>query len=168
MRGRLQLALALALLGAGQPLSAQVAAPVAPLPSIALPAELERVLRDYERAWRASDVRALATLFTEDGFVLQPGRAPARGRAALEATYTGQGGGPLQLRALAFAAADTVAFIIGAYGYGDAPADQGKFTLTLRRTRDGPWLIFSDMDNGSQPMRRPGAPATPPDAAQRP
>jgi len=30
----------------------------------------------------------------------------------------------------------------------------GKYTLTLRRTPGGPWLIFSDMDNGNQPPRQ--------------
>lgn len=79
-------------------------------PSITLPAELGRVLRDYERAWRAGDLR---------------------------------------LRALAFATADTVGYIIGAYGCGDASGDQGKFTLALRRAPEGRWLIASDMDNGS-------------------
>lgn len=123
------------------------------LPSVQLPAELDRVLRDYERAWRANDIAALVMLFTDDGFVLQPGRPPARGRAALERVYRGQGGGHLKLRALAFAQADTVAFIIGAYGYGDAPSDQGKFTLTLRREPRGRWLIASDMDNGNRPPR---------------
>jgi len=124
------------------------------LPSIALPAALDRVLRDYERAWRANDVKALVALFTTDGFVLQPGRPPARGHAALAEVYQGQGGGPLRLRPLAYAVADSVGYIIGAYGYGDDPVDQGKFTLTLRRSGDGPWLIASDMDNGSRPARR--------------
>ena len=45
------------------------APPPASLPSIVLPDELDRVLRDYERAWRAGDENALAALFTEDGFV---------------------------------------------------------------------------------------------------
>ena len=63
----------------------------------------------------------------------------------------------LRLRALAYASADSIGYIIGAYGYGDAPGDQGKFTLTLRRV-GGKWLIASDMDNGSQP-RRPPPPA---------
>ncbi|QJR38289.1 DUF4440 domain-containing protein [Gemmatimonas groenlandica] len=135
---------------------AQLAAPVRAtmidtLPSVPLPPALDRVLRDYERAWRARDVSALVALFTEDGFVLQPGRAPARGRAALARVYAGQGGGALRLRALAYAHADTVGYLIGAYGYGDAPGDEGKFTLTLRRVRDGRWLIASDMDNGSKP-----------------
>ncbi len=80
-----------------------------------LPPALDRVLRDYERAWRTRDIEALVALFTEDGFVLQPGRARARGRAAL-----------------AYAQADTIGYIIGAYGYGDSPGDEGKFTLTVR------------------------------------
>jgi ketosteroid isomerase-like protein len=139
------------------PLSAQTtppapAAAVEPLPSITLPSELDRVLRDYERAWRANDIPALVTLFTEDGFVLQPGRAPARGREALSNVYRGQAGGMLRLRALATAHSDSVGYVIGAYGYGDAPGDMGKFTLTLRKVA-GRWLIASDMDNGNQPRR---------------
>lgn len=124
-----------------------------PLPSITLPAALDRVLRDYEAAWRRGDAAALAALFAEDGFVLQSGRAPVRGRAAIRATYSGQGSAPLQLRALAASVADTVGYIIGAYGYGEPRGDVGKFTLTLRRRAGGPWLIFSDMDNPSLPPR---------------
>ena len=121
------------------------------LPTVQLPAELDRVLRDYERLWKAGDAAALVMLFTEDGFVMQPGKPPVRGQEAMKRVYTGQGGGALKLRALAFAQSDTVGYIIGAYGYGDAPGDMGKFTLTLRRQRGGKWLIASDMDNGSRP-----------------
>ena len=128
------------------------------LPSIALPAELDRVLRDYERAWRSGDAQALVALFTTDGFVLQPGRPPVRGHTALAEVYQGQAGGPLRLRPLAYATADSVGYIIGAYGYGDDPNDQGKFTLTLRWGSDGRWLIASDMDNGSRPRRQPAPP----------
>jgi len=125
------------------------AAAPAPLPTVTLPPELDRVLRDYERAWRAGDAAALAALFAEDGFVLQGGRAPVRGRQAIRTAYTGQGGAGLRLRALSYAVADTVGYIIGAYGYGETAGDQGKFTLTLRRPPGGAWLIFSDMDNAS-------------------
>jgi ketosteroid isomerase-like protein len=134
------------------------------LPSVTLPPELDRVLRDYERAWRAADAAALAALFAEDGFVLQGGRPPVRGRAAVQTAYAGQGGEPLALRALAHATSGQVGYIIGAYGYGDAAVDQGKFTLTLRRDRGGRWLIVSDMDNPSQPPRRPGPPPAQPPA----
>ena len=123
------------------------------LPSVRLPAAFDRVRRDCERAWHASDVRALVPLFTNDGFVLQPGRTPTRGHAALERVSGGQGGGALRLRALAYAHADTVGYIIGAYGYAEVPGDEGKFTRTLRRGRSERWLIASDMDNGSRPPR---------------
>ena len=136
------------------------------VPDVALPPELDRVLRDYERAWRAGDAAALAALFTEDGFILQSNRPPTRGRAAIRAAYEGQGGAPLRLRALAFSADDTIGYIIGAYGYGAGPGDTGKFTLTLRREPGGPWLIFSDMDNGNAPPRQP-SPGVPP-ATQTP
>ncbi len=148
-------------------MSAQGTSP-APLPSITLAPELDRVLRDYERTWRAGDASALAALFAQDGFVLQNGRAPVRGRSDIGAAYTGQAGGALRLRALAAATADTVGYIIGAYGYGDMPGDMGKFTLTLRRTRGGPWEIFSDMDNGNQPRRPSPAPAPGPASPEHP
>ena len=131
----------------------------APLPSITLPPEIDRVLRDYERAWRSGDVAAVAALFAEDGYLLQSGRDPIRGRAAIANQYKGQAGGPLRLRAFAYAASDTTGYILGAYGYGegDNVPDMGKYTVTLRRSRGGPWQLFSDMDNGNQP-RRQGAP----------
>jgi ketosteroid isomerase-like protein len=138
----------------GSALLAQQPAGTAPnqLPSITLAPELNRVLRDYEAAWRKSDAAALSELFSEDGFVLQSGKPPARGRAAIKAVYQGQGGA-LRLRALAVVTADTVGYIIGAYGYGNDTTDMGKFTLTLKRPRGGKWLIFSDMDNGNRAPR---------------
>ncbi|WP_461412815.1 YybH family protein [Gemmatimonas sp.] len=138
-------------LGAQQPTAAPSAASNAALPSITLPPALDRVLRDYEAAWRRGDAAALAALFATDGFVLQGGQAPVRGRAAMQRAYAGQGSAPLRLRALAAATADTVGYIIGAYGYGEPRGDVGKFTLTLRRDRGGRWLIMSDMDNLSVP-----------------
>jgi ketosteroid isomerase-like protein len=128
------------------------------LPSATLPGELDRVLRDYEKAWKAADAPALAELFTQDGFVLQSNRPPQRGRAAIQAAYTGPAGGDLRLRALAFATSGDVGYIIGSYGYGDDRPDVGKFTLTLRKVGER-WLIASDMDNGnSMPQRRPTPP----------
>ncbi|HHA2674376.1 YybH family protein [Stenotrophomonas maltophilia] len=123
------------------------------LPDAALPAPLDRVLRDYEQAWRNGDAKALAALFAEDGFVLQSNQPPVRGRSAIEAAYAGQGSSPLRLRALAYSMEGNTGYIIGAYRYGNNVVDTGKFTLTLKRVGDGPWLIFSDMDNTSAPPR---------------
>ena len=124
------------------------------LPSATLPPEIERVLRDYEAGWRVGDEAALAGLFAEDGFILQNGRPPVRGRAAIQQAYASSSG-PLRLRALGYAADDSVGWIVGAYGYGEGDADMGKFVLALRRGADGRWMIAADIDNGNQMPRRP-------------
>ncbi|QII31037.1 nuclear transport factor 2 family protein [Stenotrophomonas maltophilia] len=143
------------LLMAGPVIAQESAAPspAARVADVTLPAALDRVLRDYEQAWRTGDAKALAGLFAEDGFILQSNQPPVRGRAAIEAAYAGQGSSPLRLRALAFAAEETTGYIIGAYTYGNNVGDTGKFTLTLKRATGGPWMIFSDMDNTNTPPR---------------
>lgn len=120
----------------------------AALPSIELPAELARVLTDYETGWSAKDEAALAALFTEDGFVLPGGQAPVRGRAAIQEHYK-DSGGSLSLRALAYGIDGTTGYIIGAYAGAKGAPDDGKFTLTLRKETDR-WLIVSDMDNSNR------------------
>jgi ketosteroid isomerase-like protein len=120
----------------------------ADLPGVTLPPELARVLTDYESAWQKKDARALAALFAEDGFVLSSGVPPVRGRPAIQKHYTGQGG-PLSLRALAYAVDGSTGYIIGGFAREKGQPDIGKFTLTLRRAGDGRWLIMSDMDNGN-------------------
>lgn len=124
----------------------------APEPSVTLPPELARVLTDYEAAWSKKDPAALAALFAEDGFVLAGGKPPVRGRAAIQKHYTGQGG-PLSLRAIAYAAEGGVGYILGEYTDAAGKPDLGKFTLTLRKGSDGRWLIMSDMDNPNRPRQ---------------
>jgi ketosteroid isomerase-like protein len=122
--------------------------PAAALPSVVLPPELDRVLRDYERAWQARDAAGLAALFAEDGFVMSSGRPPVRGREKIRAAYQGAGG-PLALRALAFATEGRTGYIIGAFARTKDAEDTGKFVLALRRGDDGRWLIAADMDNSN-------------------
>jgi ketosteroid isomerase-like protein len=123
-------------------------------PSIELPPELARVLRDYETAWGKRDAPALARLFAEDGYVMANGGVPVKGRAAIEKHYTGAGG-PLFLRAFAYAAEGSVGYILGGFTGQQGAPDAGKFTLTLRKGADDRWLIVSDMDS---PNRRPQRP----------
>ena len=142
-RGLWAIILVLSALG-GTPLRVHAAEP----PSVDLPSHLARVLTEYEAAWQGKDAAALASLFAEDGFVLSSGVPPVRGRAAIEKHYTGQGG-PLSLRALAYATEGSTGYIIGGYARRKGEADVGKFTLTLRKNEQGRWLIMSDMDNGN-------------------
>jgi len=117
-------------------------------PTVTLPAPLARVLSDYEIAWQRHDAAALAALFAEDGFVLSNRAPPVRGRAQIEKRYSGSGG-PLALRALAFATEGSIGYIIGGFAREKGQPDTGKFTLTLRKGAEGRWLIMSDMDNGN-------------------
>jgi len=131
-----------------------------PLPSVVLPPEIDRVLRDYEKAWRAKDAAALAALFTEDGFVLSNGKPPVRGRSAIKQAYA-DGGGPLALRAFAYSVDGTTGYIIGAYAATPDSPDDGKFILALNKNRQGRWLIAADIDNTNSRPKRPAAPPPP-------
>jgi ketosteroid isomerase-like protein len=126
-----------------------------PQTSVALPAPLERVLRDYETGWARGEEKTLASLFSEDGFVMSMGGLPVRGRAAIARHYADSGGSPLSLRAIAFASEGSIGFILGCYASQPGESDIGKFTLTLKKDQAGRWLIFSDMDNPNRPNQRP-------------
>ena len=52
-----------------------------------LPPPFEQLLRDYEKAWTAKDLPALAALFAADGMALPNGQPPAQGAAAIMAAY---------------------------------------------------------------------------------
>lgn len=117
-------------------------------PTIELPEDLDRVLRDYQRDWGASDEAALAGLFTTDGFV-RSDDGWIRGREAIRERYQ-SAFGDLRLRAVAFSTGETAGYIVGAYGYGDEASerDRGVFVLGLRRdSADDPWLIAADLDH---------------------
>lgn len=151
-------AIAVALLCPLSQSHAQTPAPAAdPLGQkpITLPAALDRVLRDYEAAWEAGDGKRLSELFTTDGFALSNGIMPIRGRDGIAAWHT-RPGGDLQLRAFAYATADSVGYIVGGYNYPNSPGPGGKFLLALRRGPGGRWLIAADMDNSAARPNRGG------------
>jgi ketosteroid isomerase-like protein len=148
------LVIALALSCFASPQASRESANVRREPSITLPPELARVLTDYEVAWRAKDAAALARLFAEGGFVLPDGGPMIRGRQAIQNFYHGSGG-PLSLRAVAYAVDGNVGYIIGAFARRSSDPDIGKFTLTLKKDGTGQWLIMSDMDNGNPVSKAP-------------
>jgi ketosteroid isomerase-like protein len=147
MRGLL---IVLGLITAPCSASAQAQPSYEALPSVQLPDDLDRVLREYEAAWAAGNETALAALFTEDGFVPTP-LGWVRGRDGIARVYENSSG-PLRLRALAFNVSDSVGYIVGAYTYGEqsGSTDGGKFLLALRRDSSGKWLIAADLDNSNR------------------
>lgn len=137
------------------------AADGAAIPSVTLPPEIDRVLRDYERGWRSHDAAGLAALFADDGFVLSNGRPPVRGRDAIAQAYA-KAGGELNLRAIAYATDGSLGHVIGVYSHGAGKPETGKFVLALKRDGER-WRIAADMDNANQRER----PAPPPSPAAR-
>jgi ketosteroid isomerase-like protein len=123
---------------------------IEPLPSIALPPAVARVLTDYEAGWRAKDAAALARLFAHDRVVVPNACPPVRGRQRVAECYAGSGG-PLFLRAVAYGTDAGLGYIVGAYRDSEDGPDQGKFTLTLTKGADGRWLIVADMDRSYPP-----------------
>jgi len=111
------------------------------LPTVTPPPEVARVLTDFERGWQSLDKSFFAALFTEEG-LLQWGDDWARGRRAIRNALLGKAGG-LRMRAQAFETHDSLGFIAGMYGfYRDTTwVDQGRYALTLRRTKTEPWQI---------------------------
>lgn len=146
---------ALTVVVAGTPAGAQ--APQAPPdtqipPVISLPPAFDRVLRDYEAAWRDGDGPRLAALFTEDGFAVQSGSPIRRGRAAIAAGLT-KPGGALQLTAYAYSSSGDLGYIVGGYRYPTTVGPGGRFVLALRSDPGGRWLIAADLDNSGPRAR---------------
>ncbi|MGH9221979.1 MAG: YybH family protein, partial [Vicinamibacterales bacterium] len=121
--------------------------------AISLPPAFDRVLRDYEAAWRDGDGPRLAALFTEDGFAVQNGSPIRRGRGAIAGGLT-KPGGTLQLTAYAFSSSGNVGYIVGAYRYPTTVGTGGRFVLALRSDQDGRWLIAADLDNSGPRVPR--------------
>ena len=120
--------------------------------TITLPPAFDRVLRDYETAWRDGDGNRLASLFTEDGFAVQSGSPIRRGRAAIAAGLT-KPGGALQLSAYSYSSSGNVGYIVGGYRYPNSTGPGGRFVLALQSGADGRWLIAADLDNNGPRSR---------------
>lgn len=129
------------------------AAPAEP-PAITLPPALDRLLREYERAWRDGDGARLASLFATDGVAVQSGRPLAQGRPAIASNIQGPGGA-LQLTAYAFSTSGTVGYIVGGFRYPHTIGPGGRFVLALRMAAGGRWEIAADLDNAGPRLAPP-------------
>jgi len=149
------LAVALTIVSSASTVAAQTpqATPETQAPAvISLPPAFDRVLRDYESAWKDGDGARLSRLFTDDGFAVQSGSPIRRGHAEIAAGLT-KPGGSLQLAAYAFSSSGNIGYIVGGYRYPPATAYGGRFVLALRSGPDGRWLIAADLDNNGPRQR---------------
>lgn len=134
-------------------------------PTVSIPDDVSALLNRYATAWSDNDPAAVAALFAPDGIALPNGQVPATGFDDIQKTYQSAAGMPLSLRPIAYGASGDLAYVIGGFGPAPGQPDFGKFTLILRRSAAGNWLIVSDMDNSNAPLPPPptaqAAPATP-------
>ncbi len=128
-------------------------------PTVILPPDVDRVLKDYESAWVAKDTAALAKLFISGGMALPSGQMPALGDESIRQAYAPHVGSPLNLRAFAYAASGDLGYVIGGWGGAADKPEYGKFVLVLRKI-GGRWMIVADMDNSNR--RPPPPPAAKP------
>ena len=134
---------------------------VPPLPSVELPTDLDRVIREWERVTKSPDAPAFAALFTEDGLMSQP-TGWIRGREAIRSAAADFGPADLRVRSHQVAVEDSVATVTGSLSdvSSSTPRDVARVTFTLRR-RNGSWLIASFIRaNRPAPTSTSGAPFT--------
>lgn len=117
--------------------------------------EFDRVLRDYEKAWAAGDVDAVAALFATSGYALPNGAPPASGAEQIRDAYRKHAGSPLFLRALADQESGDLAYIVGGFAFARQQPDVGKFVLVLGRGAGGRWVVLADIDNMDAPPKAP-------------
>ncbi len=113
-------------------------------------AEVDDVLRRYERAYNANDAAALAAVYTEDGLFTAPDGTTVRGRTALAEHWATQMGSGLVLQLESFETDSRAGFAAGTWqldgdpAQRDAPKHRGRFVVGLRRGPDGTWRMSFD------------------------
>ena len=127
------------------------------LPTVELPADIDRVIREWERLMRSPDPNGFVALFAEDALLSQP-TGWARGRDAIANVARNSGTANVRVRAHQFAVADSIATVTGSLGDATTSRDIAKVTFTLRRGTGG-WLITSFLrENRPTPTPSSGAP----------
>ena len=112
------------------------------LPAVELPAEIDQVIRQWERATKAGDPSSLTALFTADG-LLGDASGWVRGSEAIRAAAINFNLEDLRVRAHGYSVADTIATVAGSVtDLTSNPArDVANVIFTLRRGGSGRWLI---------------------------
>ncbi len=128
-----------------------VDAPEPSLPTVKLPPELDRVLRERERI---SGSRNIGDLFTEDAQVLDVTRAEdhwARGRAAAENLVNAHSR-DTRFVPNTFWVDGSAGYIAGAVRSGDSTEDEMHFALGLKKDPRGAWRIALEYATNKPPL----------------
>ena len=125
-----------------------------PLPAIALPEDLARLLR--ERAERWSDATMLAQLYSKDSIALgteSPGWI--RGPAAIAGYFTARFARAYQLTPVEYRPVGSAGRIAGYYTRGEGEQMQrfGYFHLVVEKGDDGAWRIAAEISAFAGPTR---------------
>jgi predicted TIM-barrel fold metal-dependent hydrolase len=117
-----------------------------PLPTIELPEDLARLLREREKGW--NDKSALAPLFTEDSLVFDRRESRwIRGRDAVAEYLAGNFAKPHRVTPVAYAVEGSAGYIAG---YFTRPLEDGSIRyfgqvlLSLQKGADGMWRIAAE------------------------
>ena len=112
------------------------------LAEIELPADIDRVVRQWERAIREGDPSAFTALFTADG-LLGDATGWIRGTRAIHAAAVDFNLQDLRVRAHGYSVSDSIATVAGSLtDLANKPVrDVANVTFTLRRDGGGRWLI---------------------------
>jgi uncharacterized protein (TIGR02246 family) len=114
----------------------------------------------YAAAWRAASVEQIASLYTEDAFVLYPNQPAVSGHAAIVDYFKGFFDefpkNDFELISSEIVVTGPWAFDRGVYRWKGTPRnepaveDNGKYLVVLKRGDDGKWRVARDMDNSDR------------------
>lgn len=134
-------------------------------------AKIRGVDSTFARDVNAGNASALAALYTDDGVLLPPNMARARGRSAITQAYTGliAAGTPhLTLAPNTIAGRQDMAYVVGTYhiswtpkagAAAPPPADSGKYVVVLMRQTEGNWKLVANTWSSDAPLPGMAAPA---------
>ena len=102
--------------------------------------QFDRLVAAYIGAVEAGDAEAVARLYTEDAFLINPGHLPIRGRRAIEDDYRENlgDGYRLTVNVLDFQDQGELAHAVGTY---ETEYGNGNWLEVLQRQSDGSLLL---------------------------
>ena len=114
-------------------------------------------------AANAKDAAGLTALYTDDAMVMPSNAPTAKGRTAVQGVWKGlmdQGAHDITLTKVGGAQTNDWGYEVGTYSamFGTSQ-DKGKYMLSLKKGKDGKWLIHEDIFNSDMPCAPASAPA---------